>query len=333
LKRKIIVILVAFFYCGVLLSKSSIIWKSSQVIGTPVRVIVNENGIFIGDMKQVKIFHLDFKGKLVNTIGKQGEGPNEFTSIQNFMIHNNEIYVQSGFMIKCLTLNGEFKRKWNFTMKYTFYQFFVTDTGFVLIGKLSDHDPKVFSKSQTSPYDFFYHISFDGKLIKSFGSSFPELKQIDLTENLMILAGMTPSRIDNNIYYANHLNYQIWKAAIKTGECLKIIDEKVPYFIPFASKLKRFTSKGGTRVVGGMQGTRIRIFQKQNTLVLFVKSGDTKKGYESTYLRFYTPNGNKFKFKRQIKLKNGLNIYSYFKDIFYGFNEDGDFVALKVNTD
>jgi len=329
-KGKIVVTFIIVFCCGVLLSKSSIIWKSSQIIGRPVKVIVNERGIFIADMKQVKIFQLDFKGKLVNEIGKQGEGPDEFTSLQDFVIYKNDLYVKSNSRIKCLTLNGKFKNRWDFTMKYTFHHFFVTEDGFILVGKIFEKDPKVYSKPYSSPYRFFHHISFEGKVIKSFGPSFAEYRKINIWNNLLILAGMTPLYNEKYIYYANHLNYQVWRASIKTGESKKLIDEEVPYFIPFSSRLKRFSSKGGTITKGDLFGTYIKLFKEEKSLIVFLKSGSWGNGYKSTYLRVYELTENGFKFKNEKKLENDLMIFSFYKGIFYGFNEDGDFVAVRL---
>ncbi len=310
---------------------SKVLWKSSIVIGMPVKVVVNKEGIFIGDSKQIKIFHLDLNGKMISEIGKPGEGPNEFTSLQDFAIHKEKIYVKSNSRIKCLNLKGEFINKWNFTMKYTVHHFFVNESGFILVGKKFETDPKAYSKPETSPYNFFHNISFSGELIKSFGPSFPELEKLNVWDNLLILAGMTPSVINNEIFYANHLNYQIWKASIRSGESVKLIDEDVLYFIPFLSKLNQFSGKGGTITRGDIRGTYIRFFKDGEKLVVYLKGGSWSKGYKSTYLRVYALQPH-VRFIKETKLDNNLNVFSYYNGVFYGFDDEGDFLAMKIDS-
>ena len=52
------------------------------------KVITNNNYIFILDPNLYKIAVFDNKGKAITTIGKRGQGPEEYLSITDFSIDN-----------------------------------------------------------------------------------------------------------------------------------------------------------------------------------------------------------------------------------------------------
>lgn len=95
-------------------------------------IVCRESDILLTDMKEDCIFKVDYKGKLIEKIGKAGNGDLEFLNPQNIKIFGNEVYIlDSGnkrvvvldknlkFLEKIdIDLEVELKENQYFTLKY-----------------------------------------------------------------------------------------------------------------------------------------------------------------------------------------------------------------------
>lgn len=78
---------------------------------SPARWSVTKSDIFLGDLSA--IFRFDKNGRFLNTIGKKGHGPGEYTFMHSFCVNEQkrEIYITAGFQKQILiyTYEGEYK--------------------------------------------------------------------------------------------------------------------------------------------------------------------------------------------------------------------------------
>lgn len=95
-------------------------------------IVCRENDILLTDMKENCIFRIDYNGKLIEKIGKTGNGELEFLNPHNIKIYDDEVYIlDSGnkrvvvldkdlkFIEKIdIDLDDELKEYQDFTLKY-----------------------------------------------------------------------------------------------------------------------------------------------------------------------------------------------------------------------
>lgn len=75
------------------ISKIRVQLPDTYVWGMPDEVLFSENDIFIKDMKTEHLFHFSKDGIFLNTIGKRGNGPGEYTKISSCFLKENYIYI------------------------------------------------------------------------------------------------------------------------------------------------------------------------------------------------------------------------------------------------
>lgn len=63
------------------------------LLSNELQVFVENNDIIVGDQKAQKFFRFDRKGKFLNTIGKRGEGPEEYIYSISFYADNEYVYI------------------------------------------------------------------------------------------------------------------------------------------------------------------------------------------------------------------------------------------------
>ncbi|WP_372905403.1 6-bladed beta-propeller [Rhodohalobacter sp.] len=82
-----------------------------DIIGVPTILRYDGNSnLFIYDVAQNKIMHLNDNGSVLNEIGRPGSGPGEFWWVNNIIITNKSLFVidKGQFLIHKYNYNGEF---------------------------------------------------------------------------------------------------------------------------------------------------------------------------------------------------------------------------------
>lgn len=102
------------------------------------KVITNNNYIFILDPNLYKIAVFDNKGKAITTIGKRGQGPEEYLSITDFSIDNTgNIYFIDGVLDELFIFDRNFKFKERKKLPFEAGILHVLDNGNILWGLCS----------------------------------------------------------------------------------------------------------------------------------------------------------------------------------------------------
>lgn len=65
----------------------------NEVLGRSTQACFYENGMFILDRLQKRIYHFDLEGTFINEINKVGQGPGEYASLSSIMIKEKVLYV------------------------------------------------------------------------------------------------------------------------------------------------------------------------------------------------------------------------------------------------
>lgn len=63
------------------------------LLSNELQVFVGDNDIIVGDQKAQKFYRFDSKGKFLNTIGKRGEGPEEYIYSISFYADKDYVYI------------------------------------------------------------------------------------------------------------------------------------------------------------------------------------------------------------------------------------------------
>lgn len=84
--------------------------KYGCILITPINIINSNNRIYISDQQNSKIFLFDLKGNFIQSIGKKGQSPSEFSNQHSIDVTKNYIYVedQGCFKFKIFNINGKF---------------------------------------------------------------------------------------------------------------------------------------------------------------------------------------------------------------------------------
>jgi len=79
-------------------------------IGELNKVVKTKNYIFVSDDLSMNLFQFDINGKFIRKIGKQGEGPEEYTYLIDFVVDeiNEEIYLNVYGKIYHYSMDGNF---------------------------------------------------------------------------------------------------------------------------------------------------------------------------------------------------------------------------------
>jgi len=85
--------------------------NDSCLLGKPEKIIIEEEGIFISDVRQ--LLHFDLNGKFINKISESGRGPGEFVNILDFYIDDprHQIVLMQSDYIFTYSLEGVFIKK------------------------------------------------------------------------------------------------------------------------------------------------------------------------------------------------------------------------------
>ena len=85
---------------------------SDNVLIQKIDKIITDKNIYVLDRKQNTVFIFDFNGKFIDKISKQGNGPDEYNSLSDFMVKDDKIYILSPanfkIMIYDLANNGKY---------------------------------------------------------------------------------------------------------------------------------------------------------------------------------------------------------------------------------
>jgi len=151
-------------------------FTTDEPIGPYICLTASPSYIYIGDITHCEINIFSKNGQKVKTFGRRGEGPKEFTSIDNMFYSENMLYVSSVKKLRIFKSNGEFVKEirpgarqgayrayWPAGQDYIVYSFRNTpnpnDTSYYYVYRLVD--PKLERK-----YDFF-QMEFEGYRKKS----------------------------------------------------------------------------------------------------------------------------------------------------------------------
>lgn len=175
------------------------------------KVITNNNYIFILDPNLYKIAVFDNKGKAITTIGKRGQGPEEYLSITDFSIDNTgNIYFIDGVLDELFIFDRNFKFKERKKLPFEADILHVLDNGNILWGLCSWNEKacKGMKTALTDEHLNIIHsaIKYDEYFDPSYMISW--YKFIETEKHLIY-----NQPIDNNIYIFN-----------KNGEFKEIIN-------------------------------------------------------------------------------------------------------------
>lgn len=165
------------------------------------KVITNNNYIFILDPNLYKIAVFDNKGKAITTIGKRGQGPEEYLSITDFSIDNaGNIYFIDGVLDELFIFDHEFKFKTRKKLPFEVDILHILDNGNILWGLCSwnEKECKGMKTALTDEHLNIIHsaIHYDEYFDPSYMISW--YKFIETEEHLIY-----NQPIDNNIYLFN----------------------------------------------------------------------------------------------------------------------------------
>lgn len=175
------------------------------------KVIINNNYIFILDPNLYKIAVFDNKGKAITTIGKRGQGPEEYLSITDFSIDNTgNIYFIDGVLDELFIFDRNFKFKERKKLPFEADILHVLDNGNILWGLCSWNEKacKGMKTALTDEHLNIIHsaIKYDEYFDPSYMISW--YKFIETEKHIIY-----NQPIDNNIYIFN-----------KNGEFKEIIN-------------------------------------------------------------------------------------------------------------
>ena len=182
------------------------------------KVITNNNYIFILDPNLYKIAVFDNKGKAITTIGKRGQGPEEYLSITDFSIDNTgNIYFIDGVLDELFIFDRNFKFKERKKLPFEADILHVLDNGNILWGLCSWNEKacKGMKTALTDEHLNIIHsaIKYDEYFDPSYMISW--YKFIETEKHLIY-----NQPIDNNIYLFNKDGE--FKEIINTGQSLVV---------------------------------------------------------------------------------------------------------------
>ena len=80
---------------------------SLHILARVNKLVIEDNGIYIGDYRTRKIFAYDTLGTLKGVLDRYGRGPGEYLEIREFAVDANHIYVLDNYLNKLLVYSRE----------------------------------------------------------------------------------------------------------------------------------------------------------------------------------------------------------------------------------
>lgn len=98
---------------------------SDNVLIQEVNKIITDKNIYVLDRKQNTVFIFDFNGKLIDKISKQGNGPDEYYFLSDFMVKDDKVYIlsPSNFKIMIYDLANNYKYTDHIQLDDYYHQF------------------------------------------------------------------------------------------------------------------------------------------------------------------------------------------------------------------
>jgi len=188
-------------------SSFPVIGKQDWYLALPMSMEMDEkNNIFIADIQQSVIFHIDQKGKLIKKIGRVGKGPGDLLTPIAIYCNRDTVYVSDSMnhWIKWFDINGNYIN--GFKVLYPAYS----------ICKL---DNKIYTsivpRDKTGVKNFVFVYNKKGKLINKFGEF------LDFVPNLSNIISRSLLINHNNKLYVLFANYPILRVYSPEGELLR----------------------------------------------------------------------------------------------------------------
>ncbi len=308
--------------------EARIVWKSPVILGRVSAVEVNEQGIFISDRKQFAIFHLDNKGRVIHKFGARGEGPGEFRSLSDMAVNDTAIYINDFFSIKRFDLNGKFLNQKDMSKIGRFPRMKVCPQGFIFLGAppQKNDNAALFMKSfEKADYNMFHYLPFAEATLQDFGQTLPQLKGQTAPVHIRNFYNIPYLFQQPYIYYVNNIRYGIWRIQQGENEPHMLIEEELPYFIPYNCQIEVRQNKGATiATTKKMERTFIRLFPADNGFYVYLSNDKANR------LRRYHFKDNRLIFTKEIANLPADNVLAYNDNTFYGLAED-TLLAFKLN--
>ncbi len=301
--------------------EARVVWKSDVILGRVSAVEVNDRGIFISDRKQFAVFHLNHEGRLIRRFGARGEGPGEFRSMMDMAVCDGNIYINDYYSIKCFDLEGHFVKQTDMANTGQFARLRVCSTGFIFLGappQKGGDNAALFMKSfEDAGYNLFHYLPFDGDKLRSFGKTLPQLKGQQAPSHIRNFFNIPYIVQQHYIYYINNIRYGIWRITQGKNEPEMLIEEDLPYFIPYACEIEVQQNKQTTiTTTKKMDLTLIRLFPTEKGFCVYLSNDKANR------LRHYRFKNDRLYFVKEIADHPADNVLAYYDDTFYGLADD-----------
>lgn len=125
------------------------------LIGNISQIQINNNKIYILDKNQSTIFIFDIHGKYINKIHRQGRAPEEYLSITDFNIYQNNIYCLSRTNRKILAYNDNAQFLNDISLNDWYNSFYIVN------------DSLVYLFSDNSNTQYYNYILYNYKQLKN----------------------------------------------------------------------------------------------------------------------------------------------------------------------
>lgn len=185
------------------------------LIGDISKIQINDNKIYILDKKQSTIFIFDSHGKYINKIHRQGRAPEEYLSITDFNIYQNNIYCLSRANRKILayTDNAQFLN--HIPLNDWYNSFYIAN------------DSLVYLFSDYSNTQYYNYILYNYKKLKN------ENRYDKFEKNQGLIFDYTPFHISgNNLLLTEQYDQTLYHLSSRGKEALYHFVFNTPDKIP-----------------------------------------------------------------------------------------------------
>lgn len=173
--------------------------KDNLLIGQVTKMLVSDRFIYIFDEISSSLYCFDLNDKFVKKIGNKGVGPGEYTSIDDFDIYNQRIYLFDCNLRKLFVYNNNGILEKEIKTNYWAENIHVIDNSWIaLYGGYKDNAP--YKKNGKTPNLLFLNIHNGESKSAAFFDSQIEMKEVCGSYKLFTDFGNFLSPLENRIY-------------------------------------------------------------------------------------------------------------------------------------